>query len=275
VAGIATVYVETLRNIPLLVQLLFWYKAVLSVLPGPKDAVSLPLGSVISNRGLSLPGPEPQPGFVLTLLALGFGIGVAFALSRWARRRQMLTGRRFPALIVGSSAVVVVTAAAFLASGAPLAFSYPDLKGFNFVGGFAIQPEFLALLLGLVLYTGTFIAEIVRAGILAVPLGQTEAAYALGLRPGLTLRRVVIRRSGFGLNDGCEGSGQFIPFANTQAERIAAGDPRLSLEERYETHGGYVSAVANAAHDLKQQRLLLQKDVQMYINAAAQSDILK
>jgi hypothetical protein len=84
-----------------------------------------------------------------------------------------------------------------------------------------------------------------------------------------------LRRSGFGLNDGCEGSGQFIPFANTQAERIAAGDPRLSLEERYETHGGYVSAVANAAHDLKQQRLLLQKDVQMYINAAAQSDILK
>ena len=192
VSRIAAVYVETLRNIPVLLQLLFWYKAVLSVLPGPRQALSLPFGSNLSNRGLLLPLPEFGAGFPATLAAVAVAIAAAIAVSVWARRRQTATGAQFPTVPVNLAIIVVLPLAVFFATGAPLSFSLPELKGFNFAGGLHIQPEFMALVLGLVLYTATYIAEIVRAGILAVARGQTEAAYALGLRPGLTLRRVII-----------------------------------------------------------------------------------
>ena len=192
VSRIAAVYVETLRNIPVLLQLLFWYRAVLSVLPGPRQAIALPFGSSLSNRGLLLPLPVAGDGFGTVAIAFVVSVAVAVLLARWAYRQRMATGRPFPSFRVGVAIVVVATGAAFVATGAPLSFDLPQLKGFNFVGGFHILPEFLALLLGLSLYTATYIAEIVRAGILAVPPGQTEAAYALGLRPGVTLRRVVV-----------------------------------------------------------------------------------
>jgi len=192
VSGIAAVYVETLRNIPVLLQLLFWYRAVLSVLPAPRQAIALPFGSYLSNRGLLLPQFVTQPGIGATFIAGAFAIVLVVVLAVWARRRQMATGRPFATFWVGLAVLVLLPAIVFVATGAPLVVAFPELKGFNFIGGFHILPEFMALVLGLTLYTATFIAEIVRAGILAVPRGQTEAAYALGLRPGLTLRQVII-----------------------------------------------------------------------------------
>ncbi len=191
-AGIATVYVETLRNIPVLLQLLFWYRAVLSVLPAPRQAIVLPFGSSLSNRGLLLPNLIAGEGFTATLIAVAVAVVAVVVLRTWAYRRQMATGQPFPTLLVGLAILVFLPLIVFLATGAPLTIEFPELQGFNFVGGFHILPEFMALVLGLTLYTATFIAEIVRAGILAVPRGQTEAAYALGLRPGVTLRQVII-----------------------------------------------------------------------------------
>jgi general L-amino acid transport system permease protein len=192
IAKIATVYVEVFRNIPLLLQLLFWYKAVLSVLPGPRQSYQLPLGSNLSNRGLILPYPLFGEGFGKTLVAVIVAIAAVILISTWAKRRQMATGQPFPIFLVGLGILIGLPLVVFLVTGAPLSLEYPELTGFNFVGGLQIKPEFMALLLGLVLYTATYIGEIVRAGILAVAHGQTEAAYALGFRPGFTLRLIVI-----------------------------------------------------------------------------------
>ena len=192
IGRIATVYVETFRNIPVLLQLLFWYKAVLSVLPGPRQGIALPFGANLSNRGLLLPRPVFQPGFWLTVIAIAVAIAAVVAVANWAYRRRMATGQGFATFRVNLAILIGLPLIVFLATGAPLSFNIPELKGFNFVGGVQINPEFMALLLGLVLYTATYIAEIVRAGILAVSQGQTEAAYSVGLRPGVTLRLVII-----------------------------------------------------------------------------------
>jgi general L-amino acid transport system permease protein len=192
VSKIATVYVETLRNIPLLLQLLFWYKAVLGVLPGPRQSYQLPLSSSLSNRGLMVPKPLFESGFEATVFSVLAAIGVIIILSTWAKRRREETGQPFPVFLSSLAILIGVPVITFIVSGSPVAISYPELKGFNFIGGMAIRPELIALILGLVLYTATYIAEIVRAGILAVAHGQTEAAYAVGLRPGTTLRLVII-----------------------------------------------------------------------------------
>lgn len=191
-AKVATVYVETFRNIPLLLQLLFWYKAVLSVLPGPRQGYALPFGTNLSNRGLILPRPVPADDFRFVEFALIAAILIVIGLNAWAKRRQERTGEIFPMFRVGLGLIIGLPVIAYLVFGLPLSFEYPELKGFNFVGGFVIKPEFMAMLLGLIIYTGTFIAEVVRAGILAISHGQTEAAFALGLRPGLTMRRIII-----------------------------------------------------------------------------------
>lgn len=191
-ARAATVYIETLRNIPLLLQLLFWYKAVLSVLPGPRQGYELPLDVNLSNRGLTMPRPVPGDGFDYVLLALAAAAAIAWLVARWARKRQMATGQPFPSFWVGLAIIVAVPAAVFVALGAPLSFDVPVLKGFNFRGGMVVKPELMALTLGLSLYTATFIAETVRAGILAISVGQSEAAASLGLRGGLIMRLVVI-----------------------------------------------------------------------------------
>jgi general L-amino acid transport system permease protein len=192
IARLATVYIETLRNIPILLQLLFWYKAVLSVLPGPRGGYALPFGSNLSNRGLILPRVHFEAGFSATLIALLVAIVAVVALARWARKRQMATGRQFPTFRTALAILIGLPAIAFVAAGDPMVIEYPELRGFNFAGGFHIAPEFMALALGLVLYTATYIAEIVRSGILAVAHGQTEASRALGLHNGLVLRLVVI-----------------------------------------------------------------------------------
>ncbi|AKI00564.1 amine acid ABC transporter, permease protein, 3-TM region, His/Glu/Gln/Arg/opine family [Hoeflea sp. IMCC20628] len=191
----ATVYVETLRNIPLLLQLLFWYKAVLSILPSPRESAQeagVEIAFSINNRGMYLPRLVPEDGSSLIFYAAALALVAWFVIGRWAKKRQMDTGKQFPVFLTGLGVFIVLPLLAFLISGRPVSIEYASLQGFNMVGGWVIQPEFMALLLGLSLYTASFIAEIVRAGILAVSHGQTEAAFALGIRPNLTSRLVIV-----------------------------------------------------------------------------------
>ena len=189
---IATVYVEFFRNIPLLLQLLFWYKAVLSVLAGPKQSLSIFGIAYLSNRGLVITKPYVEPGAGVVAIAFLIAIVACVVLSKWASRRQLATGLRphvyryMPLILIGLPLVVG------LASGTRFGLSVPELAGFNFKGGATVTPEFLALMLGLSIYTASFIAEIVRAGILAVSHGQTEAALSLGLDRGKTLRLIIV-----------------------------------------------------------------------------------
>jgi general L-amino acid transport system permease protein len=191
-ARLAGAYVELIRNLPLLFQILFWYLAVLGALPGPRQSISI-FGEVfISNRGLFIPRPLYDDAFVWVAAAFVVGVVASIAVRVWARRRQEATGAQFPVLWTALALVIGLPLVALIATGFPISFETPALRGFNFVGGIRVIPEFVALLIALVTYTAAFIAEIVRAGILAVSHGQTEAAYSLGLRPGPTLRLVVI-----------------------------------------------------------------------------------
>jgi general L-amino acid transport system permease protein len=191
-ARLAGGYVELIRNLPLLFQILFWYLAVLGTLPGPRQSVSL-FGEVfINNRGVILPAPVAQENAIVVLVAFVVAILAAIALRAWAKRRHERTGRPFPTFAVGAMLIVGLPLIAFVAAGFPIGIDHPRLQGFNFVGGMRLIPEFLALLIALATYTAAFIAEIVRAGILAVPRGQSEAALALGLRRGQMLRLVVL-----------------------------------------------------------------------------------
>jgi general L-amino acid transport system permease protein len=257
ISTVGTVYVECVRNVPLLIQILIWYAAVLKPLPGPRQAIALgipipaggflifvplvaaaiygfvqvfrrtangfyrlgaliglfmalafasrltaavfddvftviPLGGFLSNRGLIVPWPLFEAEAVAILAALLIGVVAAFFIRRWARRRQEQTGEQFPAGWVSLALILGLPIFAAVLTELPFVFEYPELQGFNFRGGIIIIPEFIALFLALSIYTSAFIAEIVRAGILAVSHGQTEAAAALGVRPGLTLRLVVI-----------------------------------------------------------------------------------
>jgi len=192
VARMAAGYVELIRNIPLLLQLLFWYNAVLKSLPELRGSVALPGGGILNNRGLFLPRPQFADGFGAVVVAFLVGCAAAILLYLWARRRRERTGAQAHVLWIALGLIVVLPLAVFLLAGSPLSFSNPDLGRFNVRGGVEILPEFAALLLALTVYTAAFIAEVVRAGILAVPNGQTEAAAALGLRSGATLRLVVV-----------------------------------------------------------------------------------
>ena len=192
VARLATVYVEVIRNLPVLLQLFFWYFAVLKLLPVPRQSHALPGGGFLNVRGLYLPSPVPEAGFGAVALAVLIGLVLSIAVYFFGRRRQMRTGQRFPVLWTSLALVVLMPLGVFILLGQPLSFDYPELKGFNFQGGMVLQPEFIALLLGLSIYTASFIAEIVRAGIMGVTKGQKEAAMAIGLSKGQALRLVVI-----------------------------------------------------------------------------------
>ena len=192
VRQLATAYVEILRNVPLLLQLFFWYFGILQTLPATRQSLTLPGGGFLNVRGLYLPKPIPEAGFGLVAAAVALGIGAAIAIGIWARKRQTETGQTFPTGWTALGLVLVLPLLAFFLAGRPLHFDYPALKGFNFAGGMVLLPEFMALLLGLVFYTAAYIAEIVRSGIAAVPKGQTEAARALGLSAGQTLQLVVV-----------------------------------------------------------------------------------
>jgi len=189
---LAQIYVETFRNIPLLLQLFFWWGLLRESAPAPRLAWELLPDVFVSNRGVVFPVPSPDPAYGWMALAFCVGAVATIGIFRWARQRQARTGQQFPIGWVGLGLVAGPPLAVFLVCGAPLALDRPELKGFNFAGGHAVSPEFAALLLGLVVYTGTFIAEIVRAGILAVSWGQSEAAMALGLKSGQRMRLIVL-----------------------------------------------------------------------------------
>lgn len=186
-------YVEAFRNVPLLLWLFLFYKLISEAFPGPKQALSALWGSLfLSNRGLYFPVPMADPIHKWMGVGLLVGIAGAVMLHRWAKKRQEATGQPFPSITAGAGVIIGVPFVIWLAAGAPSAMSWPALKGFNFEGGTVIQPEFTALLLGLVLYTSAFIAEIVRSGILALHKGQSEAAAALGLSRGQSMRLVLL-----------------------------------------------------------------------------------
>lgn len=192
VAKLAMAYIEVFRNIPLLLQIFFWYFAVLRAMPAPRQSVNLGDVLFLNLRGLYVPAPVFETGFWVVLVALLAAVAATVVLHRWARRRQELTGKRFPVVSTSLGLVLGLPSLAFAAAGFPLSWEYPELQGFNFQGGLVVIPELAALLAALSIYTAAFIAEIVRAGIQAVSHGQTEAAYSLGLRPSYTLRLVVI-----------------------------------------------------------------------------------
>lgn len=189
---LASLYVEVFRNIPPLLVILFWYFGVIAVLPSPRDAIDTGIGISLSNRGAFTPRPILEPGASLIGVAFLAAVAIIVVLSIWARRRQAATGQRFPVFLTGLGLLVGLPLLAYIATGAPIGLDFPEQTRFSLRGGLQIPPEFLALLLALSIYTASFIAEIVRAGIRAVSHGQTEAAFALGLRRGETTRLIII-----------------------------------------------------------------------------------
>lgn len=192
VSRVGEIYVEIIRNLPLLFQILFWYLAVLAALPNPRQSISL-FGLVfISNRGLVIPSPIGQPGLMPFMAMIAFGVVASLGLRSYSRRALFQTGRViriWPYVLALLFGLPLVTMLVF---GLPFTVELPQLKGFNFAGGARIIPEFVALTLALSTYTASFIAEIVRAGILSVHQGQMEAGASLGLSRGTTLRLIVV-----------------------------------------------------------------------------------
>ena len=184
-------YVEVLRDIPLLLQLLFWY-TVLQGLPAPRQALHIGNAFFLTNRGMRVPLLDWQPAHSWALLTFAIGAIGTGIWRQHATRRQEATGRRPPTWPVALGLLLGLPIAVWAMLGAPFTLVLPVLKGFNFQGGGTVSPEYFALLVGLVTYTASYIAEIVRSGIQAIPKGQWEAAEALGLRPGEVLRQIVL-----------------------------------------------------------------------------------
>lgn len=185
-------YVELIRNLPLLFQILFWYLAVLAALPGPRQSISLFSMFFLNNRGFIVPSPVEEPGLMPFLAALGVAIVASLGLRSYARRELFVRGHAMRIWPYVLGMLIGLPLIATLVFGVPVAFEIPVLKGFNFAGGSRIIPEFVALTLALTMYTASFIAEVVRAGILSVHKGQMEAGLSLGLSRGTVLRLIVV-----------------------------------------------------------------------------------
>ncbi|HHG3279507.1 TPA: amino acid ABC transporter permease [Vibrio parahaemolyticus] len=192
VSRLAAVYIETFRNIPLLLQIFFWYFAVLQALPSARQSLSLGEAIFLNVRGLYFPAPVFNEGSGVVIAAFVIGLVATLSISIWARNKQRLTGQQTPMGRIGLGLLVGLPLLVYFVSGMPISLEYPELKGFNFKGGISIIPELAALLLALSVYTAAFIAEIVRSGINAVSHGQTEATMSLGLPRAKTLKLVVI-----------------------------------------------------------------------------------
>ena len=192
ISKLAGGYIEVMQNIPVLLQLFFWYAIFYEAFPPPRQALNPFNGLFLCNRGMIFGVPESHaahPVMGWTLLAI---LIAGYVLNRWGHKRQDLTGKAFPALRITAAAAILLPGLIWLLYGAPTAMDMPALRGFNFQGGVTVSPEFSALLLGLVIYTSAFVAEIVRAGIQSVGKGQIEAAMAIGLRPGKVLQLVIL-----------------------------------------------------------------------------------
>jgi len=192
IAKLAEIYVEVMRNIPLLLILLFVYGVVLTGLPAVRQSIELVGGGFLNQRGLYLPRPLPEEGFDLVIAAAAIAVVGALVLIVWARRYQYRSGVAIPSARIGLALIVGLPLATYFLTGAPLDWELPVLRGFNFRGGWVLRPEFGALLVGLVVYRGAFIAENVRSGIQAVGKGQREAAASIGLTPGRIMQIIVL-----------------------------------------------------------------------------------
>jgi general L-amino acid transport system permease protein len=192
ISRLATLYVEIIRNIPLLLQLFFWYFAVLKGMPEVRDSIGLPFDIFINKRGIFVPEPQPSPSVVWVWVAVAVGIAAALGIRQWAKRRLEQTGKRFPVFLSSIAVILVLVTLTWIVTGTTITFDPPVLNRFNFAGGMDLPPEFVALFVGLSIYTAAFIAETVRGGILAVSHGQTEAAQALGLKESDRLRLVIV-----------------------------------------------------------------------------------
>lgn len=192
IAKLATLYIEVLRNLPPLLMLFVVYFGVLKNLPAPRDSLELPFSIYLNQRGLYVPAAHWEPGFGIVVLAALIGIAAFVALWQWARYRHRMTGHATSLLLPALALVIGLPLVAFVLTGMPLSFDLPVQARFNLAGGVVVQPELVALVTGLSLYTAAFIAENVRSGILGVPAGQREAAAALGLKPRQILWLVVL-----------------------------------------------------------------------------------
>ncbi|ELP6758620.1 amino acid ABC transporter permease [Vibrio vulnificus] len=192
VSRFAAIYIEIFRNIPLLLQIFFWYFAVLQALPSPRQSISLGEAIFLNVRGLFFPKPVFEAGSAFIFAALFAGIIATIFIGVWARNKQKLTGQQTPMGRIALALIVGLPALVYFISGMPVSAEYPALKGFNYQGGISIIPELAALLVALSIYTAAFIAEIVRSGINAVSHGQTEAAMSLGLPRTRTLKLIII-----------------------------------------------------------------------------------
>ena len=192
VAKIAESYIEIIRNIPLLLQIFFWYFAVLRALPKPKQSIEFMDSVFLNNRGLFVPDPNVGEGSSILFYIFWLSVIISIGIFVWAKKRQNKTGKTFPAFLTSMALIVGTLTVTLAALGFPISFEYPELKGFNFKGGMKLIPELVALTFALAMYTAAFIAEVVRAGIQSVSKGQTEAARSVGLKDSLVLRLVII-----------------------------------------------------------------------------------
>ena len=189
---VALVYVEIFRNVPLLLQVFFWYFAVLSSLPGARQSLSLGEAVFLNVRGLYLPKLIGGDLSSLVWIALGAAVAGIFVLRRWAKKRQELTGQQFPVLKTSIAMVILFPLLVAALAGFPFTVEYPALKGFNYFGGITVIPELMSLAIALSVYTGAFIAEAVRAGVQSIPHGQTEAARSIGLRENKIMSLIIV-----------------------------------------------------------------------------------
>lgn len=191
VSRLITAYVEITRNVPLLLQIILWW-AILTSLPKVRDSISFFGSFFLNNRGLRAPSPNFESPFFWVGITLILCLIVTVAISIWSRRRQKLTGKTFPITLAGVCLLIIIPLFVYYSLGQPINWDIPARTRFNFRGGFNITPELLALWIALATYTGAFISEIVRAGVLSVSTGQSEAAFSLGLRKNHTMRLIVI-----------------------------------------------------------------------------------
>ncbi len=191
ISKLGRMYVEVFQNIPVLLQLFFFYALFYETFPAPRQALNPITGVYITNRGIDFPVPAPHPAWMAMLWAFLAAVVITWLVNRWSVKRQERSGQQFPMFWTGLAILVGLPAIAWALFGAPLTMDVPELKGFNFQGGRNISPEFSALLIGLVLYTASFIAQIVRAGIQSISHGQTEAAMSIGLKPGQVLKLII------------------------------------------------------------------------------------
>jgi general L-amino acid transport system permease protein len=192
VAKLSAIYIEVMQDLPILLQLVFWYAIFYESLPPPRDALCPGAGIYLCNRGVAFTIPEAHPAHLYIFLAFLAGCVGAYFIRRWAKKRQERTGQYFPVFRVSLVLLIGLPLIVWLAAGSPVKMDAPKLTGFNFEGGLTVSPEFMALLLGLVLYTSAFVAEVVRAGIQSVSKGQREAAMSIGLRPTQVLNLVIL-----------------------------------------------------------------------------------